>query len=100
MIVDGCAGATDEMKQFEGKVVLVTGGNCNTGLEIVDSFLRDGAKVFFCGSSEASVAVGVEYAAAASCLKHSIELDVNLSTVDEIRRPCLNADVSRARKKS
>ena len=28
----------------------------------------------------------VEYAAAASCLKHSIELDVNLSTVDEVRR--------------
>ena len=28
----------------------------------------------------------VEFAAAASCLKHSIELDVNLSTVDEIRR--------------
>jgi 2-dehydro-3-deoxygluconokinase len=28
----------------------------------------------------------VEYAAAASCLKHSIELDVNLSTVAEIRQ--------------
>lgn len=28
----------------------------------------------------------VEFAAAASCLKHSIELDVNLSTVDEVRR--------------
>ena len=28
----------------------------------------------------------VEYAAAASCLKHTIELDVNLSTVAEIRR--------------
>ena len=28
----------------------------------------------------------VEFAAAASCLKHSIELDVNLSTLDEIKR--------------
>ncbi|MDD6883329.1 MAG: sugar kinase [Eubacteriales bacterium] len=28
----------------------------------------------------------IDYAAAASCLKHSIELDVNLSTVDEICR--------------
>ena len=34
-----------------------------------------------CGPQEA-----VEFAAAASCLKHSIELDVNLSTVEEIRR--------------
>lgn len=28
----------------------------------------------------------IEYAAAASCLKHSIELDVNLSTVAEVRQ--------------
>jgi len=48
------------MKRFEGKVVVVTGGARNTGLEIVDSFLREGAKVFFCGSSEASVAEGVK----------------------------------------
>ena len=37
----------NEMKQFEGKVVLVTGGSRNTGLEIVDRFLREGAMVFF-----------------------------------------------------
>jgi len=48
------------MKRFENKVVVVTGGARNTGLEIVDSFLREGAKVFFCGSSEASVAEGVK----------------------------------------
>ena len=48
------------MKRFEGKVVVVTGGERNTGLEIVDSFLREGATVFFCGSSEASVAEGVK----------------------------------------
>jgi NAD(P)-dependent dehydrogenase (short-subunit alcohol dehydrogenase family) len=48
------------MKRFEGKVALVTGGARNTGLEIVDLFLREGAKVFFCGSSDASVAEGVK----------------------------------------
>ena len=47
------------MKRFEGKVALVTGGARNTGLEVVDSFLREGAAVFFCGSSEESVAEGV-----------------------------------------
>ena len=47
------------MKRFEGKVALVTGGSRNTGLEIVDLFLSEGAKVFFCGSSDSSVAEGV-----------------------------------------
>lgn len=46
--------------RFENQVVVVTGGARNTGLEIVDSFLREGAKVFFCGSSDASVAEGVK----------------------------------------
>ena len=46
------------MKRFEGKVVLVTGGNRNTGIEIVDLFIREGAKVFMCGSTPASTARG------------------------------------------
>ena len=46
------------MKQFEGKVVLVTGGSRNTGLEIVDRFPREGAKVFFCGTTAESVEKG------------------------------------------
>lgn len=41
------------------KVVVVTGGCRNTGLEIVDRFLREGAKVFLCGSNDASVTEGV-----------------------------------------
>lgn len=41
------------------KVVVVTGGCRNTGLEIVDWFLREGAKVFLCGSNDASVTEGV-----------------------------------------
>ena len=48
------------MKRFEGKVVLVTGGNRNTGLDIVERFVREGAKVYMCGSSEESTARGAE----------------------------------------
>ena len=48
------------MNRFKDKVVLVTGGNRNTGLWIVKKFADEGAKVFMCGSSEASTAKGVE----------------------------------------
>lgn len=48
------------MNRFEGKTVLVTGGNRNTGLDLVDRFIREGAKVFMCGSSAESTAKGVE----------------------------------------
>ena len=48
------------MGRFNGKVVLVTGGNRNTGLDLVEKFAREGAKVFMCGSSEASTARGAE----------------------------------------
>ena len=48
------------MGKFDGKVVLVTGGNRNTGLDLVEKFAREGAKVFMCGSSEASTAKGAE----------------------------------------
>ena len=40
------------MGRFEGKVVLVTGGNRNTGLDLVEKFMREGATVYMCGSSE------------------------------------------------
>ena len=48
------------MGRFDGKVVLVTGGNRNTGLDIVEKFVREGAKVFMCGSSAESTAKGAE----------------------------------------
>lgn len=48
------------MGMFDGKVVLVTGGNRNTGLWLVKKFVDEGAKVFMCGSSEASTAAGME----------------------------------------
>ena len=44
--------------RFNGKTVLVTGGNRNTGLWIVKRFADEGARVFMCGSSEASTARG------------------------------------------
>ena len=48
------------MSRFKDKVVLVTGGNRNTGLWLVKKFVDEGAKVFMCGSSEKSTASGVE----------------------------------------
>lgn len=48
------------MDMFKDKVVLVTGGNRNTGLWLVKKFADEGAKVFMCGSSAASTAAGVE----------------------------------------
>ncbi len=48
------------MKRFEGKTVLVTGGNRNTGLDIVERFVNEGARVFMCGSSEESTAKGTD----------------------------------------
>ena len=48
------------MGRFDGKVVLVTGGNRNTGLDIVEKFVREGATVFMCGSSTSSTTSGAE----------------------------------------
>ena len=48
------------MGRFDGKVVLVTGGNRNTGLDLVEKFVREGATVYMCGSSEASTTKGAE----------------------------------------
>ena len=46
------------MDRFKGKIVLVTGGNRNTGLYIVEKFVKEGAKVFMCGSTPESTAKG------------------------------------------
>ena len=48
------------MNRFKDKVVLVTGGNRNTGLWLVKKFVDEGAKVFMCGSTAASTQKGVE----------------------------------------
>jgi NAD(P)-dependent dehydrogenase (short-subunit alcohol dehydrogenase family) len=43
------------MSKFDGKVVLVTGGNRNTGLDIVEKFAREGAKVLSAMGSDPMV---------------------------------------------
>ena len=48
------------MNRFKDNVVLVTGGNRNTGLWLVKKFVDEGAKVFMCGSTAASTAKGIE----------------------------------------
>jgi len=47
------------MNKFAGKVVLVTGGNRNTGLWLVKKFVDEGARVFTCARNEKSAADGV-----------------------------------------
>ena len=49
------------MKRFQDKVVLVTGGNRNTGLAIVAKFVEEGARVFMCGSTPESTSKGAAY---------------------------------------
>lgn len=49
---------SDKMGRFDGKSVLVTGGNRNTGLHIVEKFVREGARVFMCGLGAESTAKG------------------------------------------
>lgn len=53
-------GGEREVKRFRDKVVLVTGGSRNTGLEIVSLFLEEGARVFFCGSTDESTRRGCD----------------------------------------
>ena len=48
------------MNRFKDKVVLVTGGNRNTGLWLVKKFVDEGARVFMCGSTADSTAKGIE----------------------------------------
>ena len=52
------------MKRFDNKLVLVTGGSRNTGLDLVERFVREGAKVWTCGSTAASTAKGAAALAA------------------------------------
>ncbi|MBO4648338.1 MAG: SDR family oxidoreductase [Lentisphaeria bacterium] len=66
------------MNRFEGKVVLVTGGNRNTGLAIVEKFVTEGARVFMCGSTPGSTAKGAAYLEAHGCKGvRSIPCDVS-----------------------
>ena len=85
--------------EFKDKVVLVTGGCRNTGLEIADRFLREGAEVFVCGSNDESVARGREALAARGHTKfHVIKCDVGqkesvAAMLDEVERTAGRMDV-------
>lgn len=46
------------MGSFDSKVVLITGGNRNTGLYLTEKFVKEGATVFMCGSTPESTAKG------------------------------------------
>ncbi|NMA21427.1 MAG: SDR family oxidoreductase [Lentisphaerae bacterium] len=66
------------MNRFQGKIVLVTGGNRNTGLSIVEKFVAEGARVFMCGSTPESTAKGAAALAAQGCTGvRSIPCDVS-----------------------
>jgi len=66
------------MEQFQGKVVLVTGGNRNTGLDIVKKFSDEGAVVYMCGSTPKSTADGAAILASRGCEGvHSLACDVS-----------------------
>ena len=72
------------MGKFDGKVVLVTGGSRNTGLDLVEKFVREGAKVFTCGSTAASTAAGAA-ALAARGLAGVTSLACDISDLAQVR---------------
>ena len=84
------------MERFKGKIVLVTGGNRNTGLAIVEKFVTEGAKVFMCGSTPESTAKGSAYLEARGCGDvRSIPCDV--SDLEQVRQlfDCIEKEAGR-----
>ena len=87
------------MGRFDGKVVLVTGGARNTGLEIVDLFMSEGAEVFFCTRSPDSLKGGIaELERRGRAGFHGIRCDVGEradvdALMDEIERTAGRIDV-------
>ena len=73
------------MARFEGKVVLVTGGNRNTGLAIVEKFYREGGRVYMCGSTPESTAKGAAVLESRGCAGvRSIPCDV--SDLEQVKK--------------
>ena len=73
------------MGRFDGKVVLVTGGSRNTGLDIVEKFVGEGAKVFMCGSTPESTAKGEAALAARGCGNVRCTA-CNVAELEEVKR--------------
>ena len=92
------------MGRFDGKVVLITGGNRNTGLFITEKFVREGARVFMCGSTPESTAkgeamlhgMGVTGFRAIPCDVSDIRQVTNLLDVIEREVGCLDILVNNA----
>ena len=84
------------MERFKGKIVLVTGGNRNTGLAIVEKFVKEGAKVFMCGSTPDSTAKGAAYLEARGCQGvRSIPCDVSDLTQVKSLFDCIEKEAGR-----
>jgi len=72
------------MNRFAGKIVLVTGGSRNTGLDIVQKFADEGAKVFMCGSSPESTAAGAAILKERGCTGIR-SIPCNVSELDQVK---------------
>ncbi len=72
------------MGMFEGKIVLVTGGNRNTGLHIVKKFADEGARVFMCGSTAESTQKGAAILTSWG-VKNFSAIPCNVSKIDEVK---------------
>lgn len=72
------------MGMFDGKIVLVTGGNRNTGLHIVKKFVAEGAKVFMCGSTPESTEKGANILSSWG-VKNFRAIPCDVSRLDEVK---------------
>ena len=73
------------MDRFKGKIVLVTGGNRNTGLDIVQKFAEEGATVYMCGSSPESTKKGADEVASRGC-KGVRSIPCNVADINQVRQ--------------
>ncbi|MDO5554661.1 MAG: SDR family oxidoreductase [Planctomycetia bacterium] len=71
--------------RFQDQVVLVTGSSRNTGLEIAERFLAEGAQVVLHGSRKASVAQGADRLRARGYSRF-LEQAANLGSQEELDR--------------
>ena len=73
------------MDRFKGKIALVTGGSRNTGLDIVQKFAEEGARVFMCGSSPESTERGAAELESRGC-KGVRGIPCNVADPDQVKQ--------------
>ncbi len=71
--------------RFKDKVILVTGSNQNTGLEIASLFIKEGAKVIVHGSTKETLQKGVEKLKSLG-IENFKSVSADISDVEEVRR--------------